>query len=78
MRAKCKCDKAAMVLDAARRAYMPYCIRYDVWLEYDRRFTISLTTKQAYRPEICFLHGSPEDDVRRDLKHYDELLSKSE
>ena len=59
MREKCNCSKAYMSYDFPRRGYMPYCLRYDVWLDYDRRFSLSLTAAQAYRPEICLLHGKP-------------------
>ncbi len=56
---KCNCDKCRMEYDKLEKRYHPYCLEYDTWLYYDRRYSVNLREEHSYRSYICYEHGRP-------------------
>lgn len=48
------CQDGRIEWDKDEYVYMPYCWKYNTWLDYDKRFSVNLTEEHAYRSRICF------------------------
>ena len=63
---KCECDRLSIEWDRDERRYAPYCLEYDVWLNWTEQTSIDdflIDEDKAFRSKICFLHGKPIEKV---------------
>ena len=56
---KCNCSRLIITWDPDEHNYRPYCMEYDVWLEWDNRYKLYIPESAVYRSMICFEHGKP-------------------
>lgn len=60
------CPHCAIIHDPTRShdgytsSFFPRCLEFATWLDYDKRYSVNLTKRQAYRLEICKKYGRPE------------------